>query len=92
VPSLADDGRKDPVRPNNLYEPVSGDHRAHGDFDDRAHAHSLEVWMATHPKLSAVAVAFGFAGVGLAYLMRGRSSLLNESLSLNGLRERARAA
>ena len=50
-----------------------GDHGAHGDFDDRAHAHSLELWMATYPKLSAVAVALGFTGLGLAYLLRGRS-------------------
>jgi len=30
----------DPNRPNNLWEPVPGDHGAHGVFDDRASDHS----------------------------------------------------
>jgi NAD(P)-dependent dehydrogenase (short-subunit alcohol dehydrogenase family) len=62
VPSLADrylaragyesqqyDGREDPDRPCNLWEPVPGDHGAHGDFDDRARPHSLELRLETHP-------------------------------------------
>ena len=40
------DGHADPDRPNNLDEPVDEhvDHGAHGDFDRRAHAHSLQLW------------------------------------------------
>lgn len=30
------DGREDPDRPSNLWEPVPGDHGAHGSFDKRA--------------------------------------------------------
>ena len=40
------DGAADPDRPHNLYEPVDQDRDfgAHGDFDRRAHNHSLQVW------------------------------------------------
>ena len=33
-----------PNRPNNLWEPVSGDHGAHDVFNDRASDHSLQLW------------------------------------------------
>ena len=38
------DGARDPNRPDNLDSPVDEDkdHTAHGDFDDRAHAHSVQ--------------------------------------------------
>ena len=39
---------EDPDRANNLWHPVAGDHGAHGTFDDRATAHSVEEWAATH--------------------------------------------
>ena len=35
-------------RPDNLYDPVPGDHGAHGIFDDNAHAHSPQLWATTH--------------------------------------------
>ena len=34
---------EDPNRPNNLWEPVKGDHGAHGSFDGRAHPFSWEL-------------------------------------------------
>jgi NAD(P)-dependent dehydrogenase (short-subunit alcohol dehydrogenase family) len=37
-----------PGRRDNLWEPVPGDHGAHGRFDSRAHAHSIELWMRTN--------------------------------------------
>jgi len=37
------DGAADPNRPNNLWEPVAGDHGAHGDFDSRAHQRSWQL-------------------------------------------------
>ena len=36
------------ARPDNLYEPVPGDHGAHGPYDDRAHARSAQLAAATH--------------------------------------------
>lgn len=35
----------DPDRQHNLWEPVEGDHGAHGEFDDRSKRHSLQ-WLA----------------------------------------------
>ena len=32
---------EDPNRPDNLWEPLPGDHGAHGVFDDRAHDKSV---------------------------------------------------
>ncbi len=42
------DGREDPNRPNNLWEPVPGDHGAHGAFGSRARETSAELWAETH--------------------------------------------
>ena len=36
-----------PDRRDNLYQPVPGDHGAHGRFDDRAVSWSWELWVAT---------------------------------------------
>ena len=42
------DGAEDPKRRHNLWEPVPGDHGAHGAFDDRASTRSAELWAETH--------------------------------------------
>jgi NAD(P)-dependent dehydrogenase (short-subunit alcohol dehydrogenase family) len=42
------DGPADPDRPNNLWQPVPGDHGAHGDFGDRAHTVDPQWWAVTH--------------------------------------------
>jgi hypothetical protein len=51
-------------RPFNLWEPVSGDHGAHGRFDEEAHRNSTELWISMHKGLlaalgAAAAVATG---------------------------------
>ena len=38
----------DKNRRNNLWEPLPGDHGAHGEFGDRAHGYSFQLWLATH--------------------------------------------
>ncbi len=38
------DGASDPDRPNNLHEPLPGDHGPHGDFDARASDFSMQLW------------------------------------------------
>ena len=55
------DGGKDPDQPDNLYEPVPGDHGAHGSFNARAKSWSAEAWAEEH----AGTVAAGL-GVALA--------------------------
>lgn len=42
------DEPEDPNRAHNLWEPVPGDHGAHGDFDARAKSRSLQWWMNEH--------------------------------------------
>jgi hypothetical protein len=42
-----------PQLPSNLYEPVAGDHGAHGDFDDRAVEDSAQLWALRHRRLLA---------------------------------------
>ena len=87
VPSFADrylartgydsqqyDGLENPNRPNNLYEPLPGDHGAHGSFDDRAHEHSPELWAETHATLLAVAAGIGVLSAAAAAFFRKRSS------------------
>ena len=54
------DGQPQPGRPNNLYEPVVGDHGAHGAFASKAHGRSWQLWLDTHANVVA------FAGAGLA--------------------------
>src|SRR5438270_7851958 len=39
------DGPEDQHRPDNLFEPVPGDHGAHGDFDSRAKSSSAQWWI-----------------------------------------------
>ena len=39
---------EDPERPNNLWEPVPGDHGAHGTFDQRASGFSPQWWLSKH--------------------------------------------
>ncbi len=56
------DGAEDPNRPNNVWEPVPGDHGAHGAFDERASSFSMELWLETHKKW--LAVAAGLVALG----------------------------
>lgn len=64
---------EDPSRPNNLWEPLPGDHGAHGSFDDRARTLSLELEAEMHAKWLAGAFGLGVAGL-LWSLLRKRPS------------------
>jgi NAD(P)-dependent dehydrogenase (short-subunit alcohol dehydrogenase family) len=54
----------DPAAPDNLFEPVPGDHGAHGRFDRRATSRSAALWASMHKG----ALLAGAAVVGLALL------------------------
>jgi short-subunit dehydrogenase len=63
---------RDPNQPCNLWEPVPGDHGAHGRFDSRARQHSPELWAAKNREWLAVTAAAA-VGLGLgAWLANGR--------------------
>ena len=55
-----------PDRPNNLWEPIPGDHGAHGSFEAQAWDFSPQFWGATHKWLTLAGVAAIAVGVGAA--------------------------
>jgi NAD(P)-dependent dehydrogenase (short-subunit alcohol dehydrogenase family) len=59
-------------RPDNLWRPLRGDHGAHGEFDDRAHPRSLQLWATTHRGLLA-AVGLGMAAL-IGHLWKSNES------------------
>lgn len=58
------DGSEDPNRPDNLWQPVPGDHGAHGIFDELAKDWSPQLWTSEHRAWFAIAVmALGISGL-----------------------------
>jgi NAD(P)-dependent dehydrogenase (short-subunit alcohol dehydrogenase family) len=58
----------EPGRRDNLWEPVPGDHGAHGTFEARAHGFSVQFWVNKHRRWAIAAAAA--AGVLTAALVR----------------------
>lgn len=65
---------EDPNRPNNLWQPIPGDHGAHGTFSASAHDHSYESWADLNRKWLLLAATGILGGVGY-YLAARRASL-----------------
>src|SRR3954453_8048663 len=62
------DGAEDPNRSNNLWQPVPGDHGAHGAFDARASDWSPQLWTSEHRSwIAAAVVVLGISSL-LAFL------------------------
>ena len=59
-------------RADNLWEPVAGDHGAHGVFDNRAQLKSYEVWADLNRFWLGIATVLG-AGAGLFFAFKSRS-------------------
>jgi short-subunit dehydrogenase len=57
------DEPEESTRPDNLWAPVPGDHGAHGVFDDRAHAGSIQLALSTHRPAALLAMLAGAAAV-----------------------------
>lgn len=60
------DGRIDAHRPDNLEEPLPGDHGARGEFSDRASSASLQLWASQHrdwPLMAGAVLAGGLFAV-----------------------------
>ncbi len=105
IPSLADhylarmgyesqqyDGPEDPDRPNNLWEPVAGDHGAHGKFVSRARSRSYEFWAESHTKLLGAALAGIGIAAGVTMLNRAREEEAREEERGSELWRRSQAA
>ncbi|OIH99710.1 MULTISPECIES: SDR family oxidoreductase [unclassified Curtobacterium] len=56
----------------NLYEPVPGDHGAHGVFDESAHAWSPQTWWIEHRRLGRSIVGTVLGAAGAVALVAGR--------------------
>lgn len=58
-----------PDRPHNLWEPVDGlgghDHGSHGEFDDKAHQSSPELWVSHHARAMTAITCAVIGGVGV---------------------------
>lgn len=67
------DDPADPDAPSNLWEPVAGDHGAHGSLDDRAKQRSLQLWLTTHRKAVAL-LGVVSSIIGAALLWAGSNS------------------
>ena len=58
------DQPENPDRPHNLWEPVPGDHGAHGSFSAQSWDFSPQFWGATHQWLTLAGVAAVAIGIG----------------------------
>ncbi|KTR04564.1 SDR family oxidoreductase [Curtobacterium luteum] len=56
----------------NLYEPIPGDHGAHGVFDDSAHAWSPQTWWVEHRRLGNGIIGAVLGAAGAIALAAGR--------------------
>ncbi|HYD16616.1 MAG TPA: SDR family oxidoreductase [Candidatus Nanoarchaeia archaeon] len=74
------DGLADPREPNNIWAPVAGAHRTHGDFDQRAQDHSTQLWLNINRWLALAAAAGAVAGL-VGTMRTKRSPVLEEDLA-----------
>lgn len=68
------DGSKDPSRQDNLYEPVPGDHGAHGAFSDRAKSWSAEACAEQYSGTIAAALGIALAAAAVTFFCKPRAS------------------
>lgn len=61
---------EDLARPFNLYEPLAGDHHAHGRFDSQARTISPQLWTDLHHDALIAVTLCGVVVVGLNFLTR----------------------
>jgi NAD(P)-dependent dehydrogenase (short-subunit alcohol dehydrogenase family) len=73
--------RVQPDRKDNLFEPVAGDHGAHGSFDSEAVDSSAELWITEHKKELGLAALGAAALAGAGFMLASRNG--------NGGRSRA---
>jgi NAD(P)-dependent dehydrogenase (short-subunit alcohol dehydrogenase family) len=62
----------EPDRPHNLWQPLPGDHGAHGAFDDQAHRHSPQAWASMHRGMLAM-IGAGLVGALVGSGVVGRN-------------------
>jgi hypothetical protein len=63
--------RVSPDRKDNLFQPVAGDHRAHGSFDREAVDSSAELWVSEHKTELGLAALGAAAIAGAGFMLAG---------------------
>ncbi len=58
-----------PDCPDNLYQPIGGDHGARGAFDEEAYGRSPQLWATKHRRLLVALSGAGLAGAALTLLL-----------------------
>ena len=71
VDAQQDDYPLEPGRKDNLFEPVPGDHGAHGRFDERSRPRSPLLWASEHRGWIAGGLALALGAAGFAATKRG---------------------
>jgi len=71
VDAQQDDHPLEPGRKDNLFEPVPGDHGAHGRFDERSRSRSPLLWASERRGWIAGGLALALGAAGLAAVNRG---------------------
>lgn len=69
---------EDPERPHNLWEPIAGDHGAHGVFDTRAHSRSYEAWADRHRIFCSL---IALAGISAAWFLSSKLRIEAQDLT-----------
>jgi NADP-dependent 3-hydroxy acid dehydrogenase YdfG len=80
---------EDPNRPNNLWEPVPGDHGAHGTFDARAHERSYELLAARYRNWIAAGVFGAVSAIGVYFALASSGSRMRREPVLELFRRAA---
>jgi len=81
---------EDPTRPDNLWQPVEGDHGAHGTFDNRSRRRSYELWADINRRWLALGLA-GLASLGFILASRLRITWPANSSKITASRHRRAA-
>ena len=63
------DRRVAPDRPDNLYQPVGGEHGAHGALNEEGYGRSPQLWATKNRRLLAALSGAGLAGAALTLLL-----------------------
>jgi NAD(P)-dependent dehydrogenase (short-subunit alcohol dehydrogenase family) len=66
--------RVSPDRRDNLFEPVAGDHGAHGSFDSEAVDSSAELWISEHKAHLGLAALGAAAIAGAGFMLAGKAN------------------
>lgn len=66
------DEPENPQREHNLWEPVKGKHKAHGDFDDQATDKSPELWLSMNKRKLGAGILAGAVATGTVWAMAAR--------------------